>query len=179
MVELGYVAGVFGVKGWLKIFSNTRPRDNILSYSPWYLRVNHQWQTFNLVEGQLHGKAVIVQLKDINDRDQARTLMKAKIAVQREQLPQAIPGEYYWHDLEGLKVVNTSGFEFGRITGFIETGANDVMIICAEPQHKPDDEKSGNKELREYLIPYLWQDVVLEVDIRQGQLKVDWDPDYL
>ena len=36
-VTLGRVAGVFGVKGWVKIVSNTRPAENLLKYPQWWL----------------------------------------------------------------------------------------------------------------------------------------------
>jgi len=39
-VPVGKLNGLFGVKGWVKIFSNTQPKENILSYSPWYLKVS-------------------------------------------------------------------------------------------------------------------------------------------
>ncbi|MGC5340998.1 ribosome maturation factor RimM, partial [Escherichia coli] len=34
---LGRVAGVFGVKGWVKLISHTRPIDNLLTYPRWWL----------------------------------------------------------------------------------------------------------------------------------------------
>ena len=37
-VILGRIAGVYGVKGWLKIFSYTDPMESIVDYSPWYIR---------------------------------------------------------------------------------------------------------------------------------------------
>ena len=37
MVVIGRITGVYGVRGWVKVFSETEPRENILGYSPWYL----------------------------------------------------------------------------------------------------------------------------------------------
>lgn len=37
-VLLGKINGVFGVKGWVKVFSETDPRQNIVQYHSWYLR---------------------------------------------------------------------------------------------------------------------------------------------
>ena len=41
LLVLGHVAGVFGVKGWLKIYSETDPVQNILKYDPWFIKKNN------------------------------------------------------------------------------------------------------------------------------------------
>ena len=63
MVRLGRISGVFGVKGWLKVHSDTEPRENILNYSPWYLLINNQWQPRKVLAGTAHGKGLVVQLE--------------------------------------------------------------------------------------------------------------------
>ena len=54
-VPLGKINGLFGVKGWMKVFSNTQPKENILTYSPWYLKREGQWQAFELLAGKIPG----------------------------------------------------------------------------------------------------------------------------
>lgn len=128
-VALGKVNGLFGVKGWIKVFSDTQPRENILNYSPWFLKHNGQWQEFKLLSGKPHGKGVIAQLAGCSDRDIAAELIGSQIAIKREQLPKASPGEYYWSDLKGLKVINLEGIDLGKVASMLETGANDVMVV--------------------------------------------------
>ncbi len=169
---LGSISGVFGVKGWVKIYSETDPRENILSYSPWFIEINKQWQAIKLVSGKKHGKAVIAQLEGVNDRDQAETLKRARIAINPSQLPQTSESEFYWRDLKGLTVLNSAGFEFGTVIEILETGANDVLVIRSQQK----DAKGKNEE---YLIPYIWQQVILKVDLNAGLIEVDWEPDYL
>ncbi len=36
-LTLGYISGVHGLKGWVKVFSYTDPRAAILDYQPWRL----------------------------------------------------------------------------------------------------------------------------------------------
>ena len=169
-VPIGKVNGLFGVKGWIKVFSNTQPRENILTYSPWYLKRDGLWQEFELLAGKPHGKGIIAQLTGCTDRDIAAELIGAQIAIKRSQLPEAAPGEYYWSDLQGLKVINLQGVELGKIVSMLETGANDVMIV-----HGPG-EKGKNQQER--LIPYVTQQVVHEVNLEQGFITVDWDSEF-
>ena len=44
------------------------------------------------------------------------------------RLPPPKPGEYYWVDLEGLRVVNVEGVDFGTVSHLFATGANDVLV---------------------------------------------------
>ncbi len=163
MIVLGRVSGIYGVKGWLRIFSHTSPRSNILNYPDWYLRQAGHWVKHEVQSGRVHGKGVVVQLKGCDDRDQAARLLQTEIAIPREQLPDLQPDEFYWRDLEGLKVQTTGGLDLGVIDHLFETGANDVVVVKGE---------------RERLIPYLWQDVIQSVDLKAGVMIVDWDTDF-
>ena len=165
MVRLGRISGVFGVKGWLKVHSDTEPRENILNYSPWYLLINGQWQTRKVLAGRAHGKGLVVQLEGCDDRDQAATLVKTEIAITLEQLPKPEAGEYYWQDLTGLQVRTLNDADLGKVTSLMETGANDVLVVKAE-------------DGRERLIPFIREQVVTQVDLEAGTMTVDWDPEF-
>jgi len=168
-VSVGKLNGLFGVKGWVKIFSNTQPKENILSYSPWYLKRNGQWQEFKLLSGKSHGKGVIAHLEGCDDRDIAAELIGSEIAIKREQLPKPKDNEYYWRDLIGLVVRNLENIELGKVTSMLETGANDVLVVRGLGE-------DGKK--RERLIPYVTEEVVQEVNLEQGFMTVDWDAEF-
>lgn len=163
LVILGRVSGVFGVKGWVRVFSDTSPRTNILNYSTWYLQRAGTWKEHEVLSGRAHGKGVVAQLAGSDDRDQAAALVQANIAVQREQLPKLGPDTFYWSELEGLRVQTVAGVNLGTVDHLFETGANDVVVVKGE---------------RERLIPYLWRDVICSVDLEAGLMTVDWDPEF-
>jgi 16S rRNA processing protein RimM len=161
-VVLGRITGVFGVKGWVKVLSYTDPHEAILGYNDWLLKRGDGWLTTAVEEGQAHGKAVIARLANIEDRDAAAELQDAIIAVPRERLPETAAGEYYWADLEGLRVVRRDGRALGRVAYLIATGANDVLVVNGD---------------RECLIPFVMDEVVLDVDLAAGVISVDWEWD--
>lgn len=160
-IVLGRVSGLYGVKGWIKIHSETDPREGILRYSPWLLGADGVERRVS--EGKLHGKGVIARLDGCEDRDQAAALIGQDIAIRRDQLPPPRPDEFYWIDLEGLAVVTQAGVELGQVSHLFSTGANDVLVVQGE---------------RERLIPFVWSDVVLDVDFDQRLIRVDWDPEF-
>lgn len=145
------------------MFSATAPREGIVDYNPWLLKLGDEWKSFEVESGRRHGKTVVVKLAGIDDRDQAALLCNAEIAVRREQLPAAKADEIYWADLEGLAVRTVDGVELGRIEHLIETGANDVLVVKGE---------------RERLIPFVREQVVKSVDLETGTVTVDWDPEF-
>ena len=123
-IVLGRVSGLFGVRGWVRVFSHTEPREGIVRYNPIFLRRRDEWQPFEIEAGHAHGAGVVLKFAGCDDRDQATALLQADIAVRRAQLPPPEPGEYYWADLEGLRVVTleptsrsrTAGVSFERAT---------------------------------------------------------------
>ena len=73
-VLVGRIAGAYGIKGWLKVSSYTRPLHNILDYTPWQLRDKRRSLAVELLEGKPHGKGLIVRFAGTDDRDGADAL---------------------------------------------------------------------------------------------------------
>lgn len=161
-VVLGRITGLFGVKGWVKVYSYTDPRDAVLNYDRWLLSGNDGWREATVAEGQRHGKTVIVRLEGFADRDQAASLIGTDIGVLRDALPETGEGRYYWSDLEGLRVVRRDGTELGTVDYLLETGGKDVMVVKGETER---------------LIPFVMDKVVLGVDLAKGEIRVDWEWD--
>ena len=158
-VVLGQINGVFGVKGWVKVFDYSRERGGILDHPRWLVGRAGSWKEVALIAGQRHGKGVIAQLEQCGDRDQALSLVGLEIAVKPEWLGPPDDGEFYWFQLKGLTVLNLEGERLGTVDHLLETGANDVMVVKSE---------------RDRLIPYV-PERIHDVDLEKGQIIVDWD----
>jgi 16S rRNA processing protein RimM len=161
LIPIGRIVGVFGVKGWVKIYSNADPPENLLAYSPWYLFQSGQWRVHPLDDARAHGKGLVAKLVGCEDRDQASTLVGCDIAVDRALLPELPPGEYYWTDLIGLSVLNKQGETLGTVSHLYATGANDVLVV--------------NSRAGEIWIPYVPERYILSVDMINRRITVDWD----
>ncbi len=159
---VGHIAGVQGLKGWLKVFSNTDPRENILTYSPWMIETGGGSRKLE-VEGRLQGNSVLAKIDSIENREAAVELIGSKIYIWSEQLPALGKDEYYWSELIGMRVESLRAEALGRVDDMLETGANDVMVIKGD---------------RERLIPFVLDDIVREVDLTGRRIVVDWQADY-
>jgi 16S rRNA processing protein RimM len=161
IVPIGHVSGVHGVKGWVRIFSLTDPREAIFEYLPWLL--DESREEVIIEQGIRHGKHLIARLKNVDDRDQAESQVNKTISVYRDQFPELPDTEFYWADLLGLAVQLEDGTQLGTIERMLATGANDVMVVQGE---------------RERLIPFARGPYVKSVDLDDGIVVVDWDPDF-
>ncbi|MGB1221030.1 MAG: ribosome maturation factor RimM [Alcanivoracaceae bacterium] len=169
-LTVGKISAVYGVKGWVKVYSWTQPIENILQYQPWHLKGANGWEPVDVTGKRLHGKGIVVQLAGVTDRDQARDrFVGREIAVPRSALPALDDGDYYWRDLMGLRVRLDDGRDIGKVVRMLETGANDVLVVRGD-RHSIDD--------RERLIPWVPDVYVTAVDAAGGWLTVAWDPDF-
>lgn len=167
VIVIGQVSGLFGVRGWVKVFSCTEPREGILDYADWQLGDGENWRPAKLAEGKRQGKTIVARIEGVDDRDAAARLIGEQIAVERSQLPSLEEGHYYWADLEGLNVVTAAGVELGTVSGMMATQANDVLVV-----------QGDTLDGRERLIPFVFGDRVLEVDFDNRVIRVDWNPDW-
>lgn len=159
-VLLGRISGVFGVEGWVKLFSYTDPREAILDYPDCLLRQSGTWNKVRWQKGRRQGKTVVASLEGIDDRDSAEALIGTDIGIWREDLPDTADNEFYWADLEGLSVVNKDDKKLGVVSYLLATGANDVMVV------------QGDQEI---LIPFITGRYVIDVDRAAGVIQVDWE----
>lgn len=167
-LTLGRVAGVYGVKGWVKLHSFTRPIDNLLDYAPWWIAKGEGFES-KLIEGKLHAGGLIASIggpdgQAITDRDLAASLIGAEIQVDRSQLPDPDDGEFYWFDLVGLAVRNLEGAALGTVAEVTSNGAQDVLVI-----------RDGEVER---LIPFVQGPIIHSVSLQDAVIVADWQPDY-
>lgn len=168
-LTLGRVAGVFGVRGWVRVQSYTRPIDNLLDLPRWTLRHQGKETPATLIEGQVQGKGLIAQIGDaegvpLTDRDTAAALIGAEILVDRDDMPEPAEGEYYWADLIGCSVRNEEGVDLGKVDSMTSNGAQDVLVLT-----------QGEVER---LIPFVKGPIIKSVDLSQSLIVADWQPDY-
>jgi 16S rRNA processing protein RimM len=171
-LTLGRVAGVFGVRGWVKLHSLTEPAENLLDYPRWQLVGRESFET-KLLEGRVHGHGLVAQITDasgapITDRDAAAKLLGYEIQVERAELPKLRKGEYYWVDLEGLQVETPEGVRLGKVAAVTDNGAQAVLVVR---------DGSGDGTV-ERLIPFVHGPIIRSVDLKGGVIVADWAPDW-
>jgi 16S rRNA processing protein RimM len=168
---VGRITAVFGVRGWVKVFSYTEQVEAVFDYQPWWIDTAQGRQQLVVDDWKRHGDGLVVHIKGVDDRDLARAWCQQDILVAKTELPGLSSGDFYWHQLVGMSVI--SHFEgqttrLGVVKSLLETGANDVLVIGG-------DAESIDREER--LIPYAEQ-FVTNIDLQTQTIDVIWDPEF-
>lgn len=160
---IGKLGKTHGVRGWINLYSETHPASAILDYKPLYISTLTGWEIVNFNSIRQHGKNFIAHINEIDSPEKAKHYVGKQIAILRKQLPKLPPEEYYWSDLEGLTVINQNDVILGKIDHLMETGSNDVLVVVGK---------------KRYLIPYIRNQFVLNIDLEKKIIRVDWDENF-
>lgn len=164
-VVVGRFNGPWGVQGWVRVYSYTRPATEIFHYQPWL--VGERGEPLHVITWRQSGQRLIAQIDGITSAEEAAALGRDEIRVMRSCLPEPEPGEYYWHDLVGLEVINLEAHVHGRVVRLVETGAHDVLEVHGGEQEPP------------VLIPFVLDTFVQQVDLEAGRIVVDWPEEWV
>lgn len=109
-------------------------------------------------------KRLLLQFEGCHDLQAAEALRDYEVCIARQCFPPLPDGEYYWFDIEGLRVFADDGRWLGTIAEIIYTGSNDVYVV-----------QDGTQE---FLIPAL-RDVVRSIDLERGEVHLFAVPDFI
>lgn len=110
---------------------------------------------------RFHQGSALLRLAGVADRNAAEGLRGRDVYLRAADLPVLPEGEYYAHDLVGLRVVDDAGQDLGELAEVLATGANDVYVV-----RTPDGER---------LLPAI-ESVVRRIDLDQGVIVVTVPP---
>jgi 16S rRNA processing protein RimM len=167
MVVLGRVGAAFGVRGWVRIQPYADEPLAWCQMPRWWIGREADdpgWRTVELAGCREHGRSLLARFDGVDDRSSAEALQGMLVAAPRDALPATQEDEYYWADLIGLDVVGRQGDRLGKVVELISTGAHEVLRVLSE---------AGT----ERLLPFVEQ-VVLEVDLANRVVRVDWEADW-
>ncbi len=169
---MGRIGAPYGIKGWVKLISFTEPTDNLLEYRHFWIAEGagseQEFKKIEIDEARPQGQTLVGHIKGCDIREATRLYTGLELLIPKKELPSLDEG-YYWHQLEGLRVVNLEGEDLGVVAHLLATGANDVVVVRGD---------SASIDQEERLLPYVKGQVVKEVDLAARLMRVDWGKDY-
>lgn len=112
-----------------------------------------------------HSGKLLIGLEGIETREQAGELRNQYVFILTRSAPRLPKGEYYHHELLGLKVLDEQGNTLGILAEILETRANDVYIIRSE-------------DANDLLLPAVDNEVIIQVDLKRQEMIVrppEWE----
>ncbi|MHB1953085.1 MAG: ribosome maturation factor RimM [Sulfobacillus sp.] len=158
-VKVGEVVGAHGIDGTIKIYPTTDFIDRLLHRHEIWLE--EQTVPHKVREARIHQNTVLMRLEGVVTREQALLLRGQRLWIPIQSLPPLPDGEYYWHQLVGMTVVERqTGRELGTLQQVVRTGSHHDLFQVERKEAKP------------LLIPAL-RSVVQQVDLVKGVMEVD------
>jgi len=173
LVAIGVIRGAYGLRGWVRIAKYAADGSVLESVPRWWLTGSGLTQPL-VLEGSKHsGEALVAKWQGCYVKETADALKGAVVAVARSDFPPLAPGEHYWSDLPGSRVVNREGRELGRIAGLRTDGKGAQWLeVTGKPPVSRQAKGSGTM-----LIPLVEQ-YIDAIDTDAGLIRVDWQEDW-
>ncbi|MBI9048261.1 MAG: 16S rRNA processing protein RimM [Anaerolineaceae bacterium] len=155
-LRIGKLRRAHGLKGEILMQVTTHFPERIIPGKKVYIGDHHQVVMIERLRWA--NKNILLKLEDVNSPDEIVPYRNQPVFIDAVELPVLPEGEYYHHQLLGLRIVDEDDHELGVLTDILETGANDVYVVKTEE----------NKEL---LLPVIF-DVVLNYALEEGKIIV-------
>ena len=158
-IIIGRVSKPHGVKGEISIaYFNPEDPYFFSHYQIIFLQGEEgNPQAYRLISVRPHKKGILAQLEGIRTRDEAEQLRGNAVLIDPAELPPLEEGEYYWHEILGLRVVTEGGRDVGKVMEIFPTGSNDVYVV-----------RKGEKEV---LIPAT-KEVIMSIDTEARRMVI-------
>lgn len=152
MISIGQVVNTHGVRGEIKVLPLTDDPKRFNKID----EVVIGGKTYK-IEGRKYQKdRVILKLEGINSIEEIAKIRNKYVEVERKDAVKLPKDTYFVTDILKCKVVDTEGFEYGKVADVIETPNNAVYWV------------KGNKEI---LVPVL-RDIVLDINIEECLITI-------
>lgn len=164
LIVIGRITSTHGVKGWVSMESYSSNLEDIFKYKL-YINTNNTFEIINVSDYKMMPKKLIAKIEGIDSIEQAEIFLDCKIYTKNDQLSKLDKDEYYWNDLIGCSVYSNEQNLLGKVSSIIRNFSSDILVVR---HHKNKDE---------ILIPFI-KDFLLEVNIKEKTIRVDWKNDY-
>jgi len=125
-IQVGKIGRPKGTKGLLRLHCFLNDNRDINQFQKFYLEDE---TTINVKLVSFDSKSPLVTINDISDRNQVEVYVNQYIYLQKEKLSPTQENEFYFHDLEGLDVVDQQNEIVGKVESVVNFGAGDLLEI--------------------------------------------------
>jgi len=153
---VGKIRKPHGIRGEIRMEVLTDFPERLESGAIVYVGEKHQPE--KIVSTRWHQNLLLIKFEKYQDRESVDKYRNQFVYVKTAERPELPEGEYYHHEILGLRVITIAGDDLGILDNILITGANDVYIVKDE---------LGN----EILLPAI-ESVIQEINLERGEMIV-------
>ncbi|WDI79048.1 ribosome maturation factor RimM [Candidatus Purcelliella pentastirinorum] len=160
-IIIGKIGKTLGIRGWLKINSFFKIKENIFDFKIWKVKKNNYKSIINIEKWKKHYKKIIIKIKNINNINEAKILTNCNILIHEKQI---LKKNYFIiNKIINYKVINIKEKYIGKIIKLINTKKNTILVI------------QKYKKTKKKLIPFINNKIIKKINHKKKQIKVDWE----
>ena len=125
-IQVGKIGRPKGTKGLLRLHCYLNDDRDINKFETFYLEDE---SIIKLKLVSFDKKGPIVFINDIDNRTNAEIFVNKNIYLKKEELQPTDDNEFYFHDLEGLDVIDNKNEIVGKVISVVNFGAGDLLEI--------------------------------------------------
>lgn len=158
--NVGKIVNTHGIKGEVRVMPITDFVDERFSKGQdLYLQESGEPLKLTIESARQHKGFLLVKFVGYDNINDVQAFRDHELMVSGEDQQPLADGQYYYHQIIGLKVQTKDGEELGTIKEILSPGANDVWVV----------QRSGKKDL---LLPVI-DDVIKKVDLDNQMVTVE------
>lgn len=127
LIEVGVIAGAYGVRGEIRIKSYCAVPEDIESYTPLWTEGRARQVKLAILRPIKNGFSA--RIPDVATKEDADALRGTSLFAERDHLPSLPDDEFYYTDLIGLEVYDTGGVLLGTVKTVVNHGADDLLEL--------------------------------------------------
>lgn len=128
-LETGKIVGVFGLKGELKVISDSTT-NRFFKGSELYLGRNIKNLTkVTISSARIHKGMYMVTINELYDINLVEKYVNQIFYIDRDEMDDLEENEYYFDDLIGLKIIDGNNNEYGEVVDVLDLPSSAVIEI--------------------------------------------------
>ncbi|MEX1071288.1 MAG: ribosome maturation factor RimM [Anaerolineales bacterium] len=155
-VLVGVLRRPHGLRGEVLVVPQTDFPERLKKGLQLYL--GEEYRAVTIQSRRQHNDGLLLAFEEFPDKASLDYVRNEPLFVRREESPALPEGQYYQHQLLGLKVIQEDGAILGKVSEILDTSANAVYVVRTE-----DGE--------EILLPSI-KDVIRKIDLKTKQITV-------
>ena len=156
---VGRIVKTHANKGEVKVVLMSDFPERFVERCRVFLEPPHEPTCMTIQAARPHKNGFLVKFEGIDTISDAAALVQRFVRIPEEELEPLEEGSFYWHQLEGLRVIDEDDRTIGVVESIFRAGdlGNEVLVVGCD---------SGER-----FVPMI-DEVVLSVDLDAGTIRV-------
>jgi 16S rRNA processing protein RimM len=126
----GVITSSHGLKGEVKIRPERACAQALCDAPQYQLRLSDEpTAKVEVRRAGMHKQMVLASLAGYSSVDSVEGFIGAEVWIDPDTLPEVKEGNYYWHQLEGLKVIDREAGDVGVLEDLLSTPGHDIYVV--------------------------------------------------